>query len=184
MASLTRTGSIVAATLLILICTTTFASERRTEIYRDRTEVELTVSLDAVDDDFAGVITNPVTASYLEQLVECVRDHPADQVAVLPDNPAIYPYLELSNPFPADWVIPLDIIGSEGRFIDAAAALDDRGGYLVLFQPVQASLLGKLESLERDPDGPFRDPALGKSIRNELTGQRITCGPFDGVWAP
>ena len=184
MASLTRTGSIVAATLLILICTPTFASERRTEVYRDRTEAELTVSLDAVDDDFAGVITNPITASYLEQLVECVRDHPADQVAVLPDNPAIYPYLELSNPFPADWVIPLDIIGSEGRFIDAAAALDDRGGYLVLFQPVQASLLGKLESLERDPNGPFRDPALGESIRSELTGQRITCGSFDGVWAP
>jgi hypothetical protein len=182
--SMARAGRVVAATLLVLICTPTFVSERRTEIYRDRPAVELTASLDAVDDDFAGVVTNPITASYLEQLVECVHDHPADEVAVLPDNPAIYPYLELSNPFPADWIIPLDIIGSEGRFVEAAAALDDRGGYLVLFQPVQASLLGKLENLDPSPDGPFRDRQLGEAIRNELTGQSIRCGPFDGVWAP
>ena len=174
----------VGALILVVAWTPTFVSGRLTYTYRDRPAEQLTASLSAVDDDFRGIRTNPVTAEYMAQLVDCIAAHPAEQVAVLPDNPVIYPALELSNPFPMDWILPLDIINSEYRLIEAAAALNDRGGYLVLFQPVGAHRLARMDVLERSSSGPFRDPALGALIRAELTGTTVKCGQFDGVWAP
>ena len=174
----------IAALILMVAWTPTFVSGRLTYPYRDRPVEQLTASLSVVDDDFSGIRTNPVTAEYMAQIVDCIAAHPAQRVAVLPDNPVIYPALELSNPFPMDWILPLDTINSEHRLVEAAASLDDRGGYLVLFQPVGAHRLARMDALKRTSAGGFRDPALGALIRAELTGAEVTCGEFDGVWAP
>ena len=58
----------------------------------------------------AGVRSGPAMLTYLTQLRDCVRAHPAGRVAVLPDNALVYPALGLRNPFPMDWLIPRELI--------------------------------------------------------------------------
>jgi hypothetical protein len=161
-----------------------FVSERLDRTYRDRPAAELTADLGSVDADFAGVLTNPTTAAYLEQIVSCVEAYPASRVAILPDNPMIYPVLGLENPFPVVWIIPLEIRGSEDRIVDAARAIDETGDYLVLFQPVEARRLAVVDGLAKTEAGPFRDAELGERIRREFTGNPVTCGDFEGFRSP
>jgi hypothetical protein len=178
-----RLAAAAIALILAVAITPTFAHARTELTYRDRPAAQLTSPLDAVDDDFAGVVTNPVTAEYLEQVRECIRAFPAERVAVIPDNAALYWTLELHNPFPVDWMIPLDITGSEGRIVDATRVLDREGHYLVLFEPIAANKLQNVDRLPSFGETVFRDPQLGEMIRSSLSGAVVRCGAFEGVWS-
>lgn len=179
-----RVAGLSAAALLIVLTVPAFVHARLTQVYRDRPVAELTASLGTVHPDWAGVRTNPTTAEYFRELVDCVARFPAAWVAVLPDNPVVYPHLSLRNPFPADWVIPLEIAGSQDRFISAAAELDRRGNYLVLVQRVAAHHLPRVDSLGPSHRNPWRDPTFGAAVEAELTGRRIACGDFVAIWSP
>ncbi|MGH2428170.1 MAG: hypothetical protein ACRDGV_04680 [Candidatus Limnocylindria bacterium] len=174
----------VASLLFALGVVPTFAIARTQTIYRDRPASALTVDLGTVHPEMAGVMTNPVTAAYLEQLEECVESHPAGRVAALPDNAYIYPLLGLRNPLPIDWIIPADITGSEDRIVAAAREIDRAGDYLVLFQTVSVAPLATFERLEPAADGGFREPALGARIRESFSGPPVSCGVFEGFWSP
>ncbi len=182
--NLGRVGALAVATLFAVLILPTFVSERLDRSYRDRPLDELTAELGSVHEDFAGVVTNPMTAAYLEEMVACVEAYPASEVAILPDNPIMYPILGLANPFPVVWIIPLEIVGSEERLVDAARELDARGDYLALFQSVEARRLAVVDSLDRTDRNAFRDQALGNRIRESFNGTEITCGSFDGFWSP
>jgi hypothetical protein len=116
-----------------------------------------------------------------------VDAYPARQVAVLPDNPGIYPALELKNPFPVDWMIPLWIFHESPRILSSATALDRSGDYLVLFQTFAAADLAERQQLPRAGPGDavyFESGGfLTREILSRLHGKKIYCGPFLGVYS-
>jgi hypothetical protein len=165
----------------------TFAVTRAASPYYDRPEAQLTAPLGTLLPAFGRLRTNTETAAYLSAVRACVQQHPAREVAVLPDNAGLYPAFGLTNPFPADWLYPPEVAGSETRLLDAAAALDRRGGYLVLFQVTAALALARLPALPAaaPTTPPFAyGTTLGTDILARLHGARIACGPFVGAYAP
>ena len=163
-----------------------FVAVRFAHPYGDRPEAELTASLRAASPEWGRIRTNPATASYLTELASCVRSHPARWTAALPDNPGIYPALDLRNPFPIDWMYPDEVAGEEERILQTARRLAREGDYTVLFQTYPIARLTE--------PGPFPPPAgpdsvplarpLLTRIWRILDGTRFTCGPFVGVTAP
>jgi hypothetical protein len=174
-----------------LIATTTLCvalvSARRQSPYNDFPASELTANLLEVSPNFGGIRTNPITAEYLTQMASCVRRFPAPQVAVLPDNPGIYPALDLHNPFPTDWMLASETAGHNVRIRDSAKTLDARGGYLVLFQTIPVWSVpyeGKLEPAGAEAVPFSYDRTLTAGILGELTGERVACGVFVGIYSP
>jgi len=175
-------GALALAALVI----STFVDTRKLASYSDEPEPRLTFPLSTVAPAFGRIRTNPTTGRYLEELATCVRRYPARWVAVLPDNPGLYPALHLDNPFPLDWMYPLEVQGSERRIVEAARTLDERGDYLVLFQTVSAYELAwrKDIAMATPESAPFFRSPLGAEIRDHLHGQRVACGSFVGAYDP
>jgi hypothetical protein len=168
-------------------------SAREAEPYYDRAASELTASVGDVDDDFAGIRTSPVTASYMHGLQSCLQRYPAGHVAVIPDNPGVYVAMGLHNPFPIDWFWTPDYRGQRARIIDAAFDLEQDGHYLVLFQTVSGLFLTRLPRLpdatRRSVPLPFSqsilyDPTLAGALIRVLKGRHVVCGSFLGIYSP
>jgi hypothetical protein len=180
----TRPGwSAAAATALLLVVVPTFVTARVEHVYRDAPRAALTQDLGRIHHNLAGIRTNHQTAAYIRGIADCVADHPARWVAVLPDNPALYPVFGWENPLPIDFLYPPDYQGSEGRITAAAQRLDRSGDYLVLFQTV------RVDALARDAAevaGTFAyDPGLQDEVAAALTtGRPVDCGVAVGLWAP
>lgn len=183
-----RIASALIATTALCIG---LVSSRRQFPYSDLPAPQMTASLVDVSPHFGRIRTNPITAEYLTQLASCVRSFPASRVAVLPDNPGIYPALSLHNPFPTDWMFANEKVGEtvgyNSRILESARALDARGGYLILFQTISIWSVpyeGKLEPA-RLGTAPFSyDESLTAGLLDELSGQRVACGVFVGVYSP
>ena len=151
---------------------------------------QLTVSLGSATPAMQGIRTNPSTALYVNQIGECLRQFPAAEVAVLPDSPFAYPAFELENPFPLDWPLAPELVGdAPQRMLDTVDRLNRDGDYLVLFatqgtwqlrngEPVQASVPVDAPHISVSFAG------LEDQIRAGLTGRRVSCGSFVGVWSP
>ncbi len=156
--------------------------------YRDRAQSALTAGLGPVAPSMAKIRTNPVTAQYIGQIAQCVREHPARSVAVLPDNPFVYPALGLSNPFPVDWPLPLEMTPKvRQRMLDVASELDRRGDYLVMFQTVSTTSLPALPALPSAVAGTTPivvESGLEPQLLARLTGTHLSCGSFVAVWRP
>lgn len=155
--------------------------------YRDLPVSQLSEQLSRISPEFGRIRTNPVTFMYLAQMADCIEEYPAASVAVLPDNPGIYPALGLRQPFPMDWMFENDTAGHNERIVEAAKELDRTGGYLVLFQTFAIEPLPALTDLDPVTTDavPFSyDGSLTAGILGELSGQRIACGSFVGVYSP
>lgn len=181
-------ASAVAGVLAVVLTGSMMITTHDRATAIDRPRAELTEDLGDAAPALRWIRTNPSTAKYVGQIRECLREHPASRVAVLPDNAFAYTAFDLRNPFPNDWPLPLELVGGSGRLmLDAADALDRDGDYLVLFQTVGP---GELAAEAPVPDAVAPDaPILSRSgleevIRSELDGVRISCGSFVGVWSP
>jgi hypothetical protein len=156
--------------------------------YLDLPRALLTKDLGDVTPAMWGIRTNPSTYRYIEQIRDCVRRFPASKVAVLPDNPFVYPALGLHNPFPVEWPLPLELVGDgPRRMIIRAQELNREGDYLVLFQTVLPQILtqgGPVPEHVAANSPSFDHVDLENDIRALLTGQVVTCGSFIGRWAP
>ncbi|HVK22967.1 MAG TPA: hypothetical protein VM677_16540 [Actinokineospora sp.] len=155
--------------------------------YADQPQGALTVDLGSISPELRFVRTTPEVARYVGQIKDCLDRHPAGQVAILPDNPFAYPVFGLRSPFPMDWPLTLELVAdARDRMLTAATDLDARGDYLVLFQTVRAHdlTLGARAPESIAPTTPIAayGPLEGQ-INARLTGARITCGSFHGVWA-
>ena len=178
-----------AASALLVVATLLWLSSlHAANPYRDRPHVELTADLGAVAPEMRGVRTTPSTYEYVAQIADCVQRHPASEVAVLPDNPFVYPVLGLHNPFPIDWPLPMELVAdTRERMAETAERLDARGDYLVLFQTVSDAQLatGAPVPSTVPATSPVVDPAgIADMISTRLQGRLITCGSFVGIWAP
>jgi hypothetical protein len=182
--ALVALGTVVTLAGSSLI-TAAFAQARYRHPYGDRPAAELTAPLADVSPEFGSIRTNPNTASYLSELARCVRAHPASRTAVLPDNPGIYPALELRNPFPIDWMYFAEIAGHEDRILRATRRLNERGDYLVLFQTFKLTALQETAPLPKaTATSRIHGGPLMHEIRARLHGRAVTCGYFVGVYAP
>jgi hypothetical protein len=154
----------------------------------DRAQDELTVDLGTVTPTMSGIRTSPVTATYVRQIRDCLRRYPAAKVAVLPDNPFVYPAFKLDNPFPLDWPLPMELVAdSPQRMLDAVRKLNREGDYLVLFQTRTVTDLrdGKPVPKNVSVDAPiYLESGMESQIRDGLTGEKVSCGGFVGVYAP
>ncbi|WP_370944473.1 hypothetical protein AB5J62_36000 [Amycolatopsis sp. cg5] len=153
--------------------------------YADRPQARLTHDLGDISPSLLWVRTNPSVHAYLAQLRDCVAKYPAAKVAIMPDNAFAYPALNLRNPFPMDWVLPMEVVGdTEQRMLDTIGELNRDGDYLVLFQTVTAQALAAGEPVPASvPPGsrPAYHTGLEERILDRLTGEHITCGNFVGV---
>jgi hypothetical protein len=182
-----RAGAATLALLATAVTGIAFLGQREEHPYYDRPKPELTARLDGVSPEFGRIRTNVVTATYLEDLASCVDRHPARRVAVLPDNPGIYPALGLRNPFPIDWMYPNEVEKEERRILEVARALERDGDYLVLFQTFSAYRLFQFDDVGEVPASSepyFHKNELGPRILETLKGTRVTCGWFVGFYRP
>ncbi len=157
---------------------------RMDSVYRDLPAAQLTADLTGVSPALAGVLTNPTTAAYLEQIKTCVAKFPASRVAILPDGAGAYSALGLHPALPIDWLWPPDYRGSatsQALILAAAAELRRDGDALVLWQSFDTGDLAGLATLPTATlsSPPFdHDPVLSGQIRAALGGFNDTCGSF------
>ena len=177
----------VAFGLLFVATVPAFAIARSEYVHRDAPRRELTADLGALSPALAGIRTNERTATYLRVMRDCVEAHPAGSVAVLPDNPAVYPAFGWRNPLPLDFLFPPEYEGARDEVLQSSRVLAERGDYLVLFQRVRADTLLDPGIDLTGAGGPHTyDPALTAKMRDVLAsnGDPIACGAFDGYHAP
>lgn len=186
--------SVAAAVVVAVLAVAWGVSIRQSRIYRDSPAPQLTAHLSSVAAPLGGLVSTPMTLRYLDDLKICVRLHPARWVAVVPDNASLYAIMGWHNPFPIDWMLPGDYVGSGSRLIASARSLDARGDYLVIFQTFPA---GTLETTTRsaysreaalvaaDPNMtlPYA-PGVLQQIRNQLHGTTFACGAFIALYSP
>jgi hypothetical protein len=130
-----------------------------------------------------GVSMDAATATYLSDAGRCLKLHKARWKAVLPEGALADALFNLRNPVPIDWFWPPSYNYRDGpqRLIDAAAKIDARGNYLLLFQTNRIPLPnipGKVQSF-------VYDPGLGNAIVSKFVHARRTqCGEFIAFYAP
>lgn len=154
----------------------------------DMPRADLTADLGAVTPAMHGIRTTSSTATYVAQIAQCIRRYPASDVAVLPDNPFVYAAFKLHNPFPMDWPLPMELVGdSPQRMLDTVTQLNRHGNYLVLFETIPWSVLRAAPPVPAHVpvDAPIVVASgLENQIHDGLTGEKVSCGSFVGVWSP
>ncbi|MDI9933062.1 MULTISPECIES: hypothetical protein [Nocardiaceae] len=176
-----------AAVLIVGLAASFLVVEQAQSPYRDLPRAELTASLGAVAPELRGIRSNSSMLVDLEQIRDCVRSHPAEKTAVLPDNPYVYPALGLRNPFPLDWMLPMELIAdTRQRIIAVADELKNQGSFLILFSTVTPEdlAIGAPVPNGVGQEAPIVDPTgTLTEIRGRAGGQSIVCGSFVGVWS-
>jgi len=181
-----RLGPAIASIALFAVTSYVFGVNRVQDVYLDRQGYQLTANLSGVSPTFGDISTNPETAQYLAQMKQCVRRFPARNVAILPENAAMYPALSLRNPFPIDWIWPYDVHGSESRILGTTDQLNRDGDYLVMFQTVDEPQIVNGDSLPPASAGsPIQAfTPIAAEIYARLNGVKTTCGTFLVVYEP
>ena len=190
-----RAAPAAASVLLLALFAYLFVSVRMLDVYGDRPATDLTVTLQQVSPAFGDIRTTPEMEQYLRQMRDCIRNHPARYVAVLPENTAMYPALSLNNPFPIDWMWPDAMHGSVPRINAATDWLNSHGDYLVLFLTVATAQVASGSPVPAaTPDTPVYAyssvtadlpyTSLPAKIYSQLKGERLTCGSFLAVYSP
>lgn len=182
-----RPDVIGAAFLLLAVSLVCFYT-RGQHVYRDRPADELQSSLEAISPKFGGIRTNPVTYTYISDIAACIREHPTQMVAMIPDNPGLYVALGVHSPLADSWAEPFDYGSDVSRFNESVHDLYRRNSYLVIFQPVFAPGLSELAQLPRMTSAASIGyvPPGGEYVHQlyaTLPGERISCGHLLAIYA-
>lgn len=178
-------GPAVAMVTLLSLLASVHLRDR--SVYRDVPAADQHVNLGAVGAELRGVRTNVVTATFVDQVVACLRDHPASRLAVVPDAPGLPALLGRTNPLPVDWWYPPELPPDLSRVWSSVAAADRDGDYLVMFQTVGADGLSLLGGLPTAMEASTLADYPGGSItrlRAGLGGEQVLCGSFVAVHRP
>jgi hypothetical protein len=185
-------GAAVAVAVTVFLFSASRELEaREARPYYDRPAAELTASVGDVDADFRGMRTSPAMSDYMHGLAGCLAQYPAVSVAILPDNPGLYPAMGLHNPFPIDWFWTNDYVGQRDRLLEAATDLSRRGDYLVLFQTVSGLFIQEFNRLPKATHGSapamlhksvIYDAPLAQDLIRVLRGKHVVCGSFLGIY--
>lgn len=173
------TGAIALVALCAVIASASVVV-RNANVYLEPPADKLTATID--EPGFALIRTSPQTAAYVESVRACVGDHPPSQVAILYDNPGLYPLLRFHNPFSTDWWLPAEL--SRDHVDRTQAAIDElsRGGdWLVLIGSINPAHLRTMKSAEITDQTPVTPHELDPGgILERLAGTEVTCRSFVG----
>jgi len=174
------TGVALLATAAVLVS----GYAREANVYREPSKSQLLAEVR--HPNFAGIRVSPQSASYVESVMRCSRNYPAQRMAVIPDNPGLYPLLGLKNPFPVDWWLreeqPAD---HSERVRQVVEGLNIERGYLVLFQTFSAQYLSDMSKSEiQNPDKIFVYNEADSLILSSLEGSKVACASFVGKYEP
>ncbi|ADJ43637.1 hypothetical protein AMES_1812 [Amycolatopsis mediterranei S699] len=176
-----------AGCVAVAVCGWVVVARHDQAAYFDLGHDRLTEDLGAVTPAMAGIRTNPSTFTFVRQIRDCLDRFPAARTAILPDSPFAYPAFGLRNPFPLEWPLPLEIVGTAPeRMLATADELNREGGYLVLFETDSIRMLATGGPVPESipPDTPVFDYlGLEKALQARLTGRVVTCGSFVGKYA-
>jgi hypothetical protein len=182
---LVQFGPVILAFATLVPTVAVFDHARSTDIYFDGGVSQVTVPLRPIDASFGAIRTDSNTARYLADIKGCLMVYPAARVAVLPDNPIIYPAFGVTDAFPISWFLPQEYAGSSTQILDVAHVLKKTGDYLVLFQ---TQAVWELDStpLRRATEAskPFAYDGVLASDLIQILGRSGTCGPFIVSYAP
>ena len=170
-------GAVLAASLAVS------TAARAGATYLDSPRAELTQAVD--HPQFALVRMSAQSAAYVDALRSCLHRYPASRVAVLPDNPGLYPLLGLRNPFDMDWWLPQERTEDQAARIDATVAeLNREDDWLVLFQsyPLMFTLPSLTVDQVNSPGSPFAYEPSDTRILDDLTGTPVQCGSLTGKY--
>lgn len=172
--------------LLIVVLTALPAMlfARAISTYNELPRVELTATVP--HEAFALIRMSPQSATYVKSLRRCLEAYPASQVAVLPDNPGLYPLLGLINPFSSDWWLPPERTIDHNTKVDATVqTLNAEESWLVLFQSYEAYGIRNLTQEQvLAPGPPYAHRQEDLDLLNRLMGEKVTCDSFTGQFKP
>jgi hypothetical protein len=143
--------------------------ERMEVSFLNETTPSAEVSIGRIVPDVGSIAVDPGATVLLRQVADCHRRFPSRWTAVLPGPALVYAVMDLSNPFPVDWIYPLEINGSSRRLIQAADKLNAEGNYLVLLRRYGPGV----------PPNPLMDQIVQK-----LSGARTACDGLVALYSP
>lgn len=163
-----------------------FGSFRDEEDWRDTPKAAATADVSDISESLTGVLVNPGQASLLRGASECIHQHPARRIAIVPDSPGLNAALDLDNPFPSDWWWPPELSGRGDRVVATARRVAKDGDALVLFNTLESFQTATLRPL---PDATSRtkpvdwDGTVARVI--DALGVPLTpCGPYLAAHLP
>jgi hypothetical protein len=170
--------------IVLFACLATMMAAREKYTYAELPRTELTATVP--DAQFALIKMSPQSAAYVAGLRECLDRFPASRVAVLPDNPGLYPLLGLSNPFSTDWWLPEERTRDHSSKVELTIQrLNGTDGWLVLFQSFGAFTLPRRTLEQVSAAGtPFAYEPTDAGLLSRLNGQDIQCLSFTGKYKP
>jgi hypothetical protein len=157
---------------------------RNSSVYRDTPRHTLQFSV--TSPQWWLIRTGFQSQKYLQQISECLARYPAEKVALIPDNPGLYPLLGLNNPFATDWWLAAERTGDfESKTSQAISDLNSHSHWLVLFQSYAASSLSDFNENQVGQTGAsFFHVDSDSRLIEQLQGTQVTCGSFLGIYRP
>ena len=179
---------IVSLSLIVTLLTSTVIS-RNNHIYQEGARSNIRFELD--EPSLRYIRMSDRTALYISLIKECIREYPAKDVAILPDGAAIYPLLNLSNPFHLDWFYNMEIDPNDkksglyvhrSKMLGVVEELNSKDGWLILFQSRKFTDYTVENVGQHGMEFSYIESDL--DILKNLVGQRVTCGSLSGIYSP
>lgn len=170
----------IALAAIALVLVPVSIVQRDGHVYQEPDAAGLTATI--ADPAFALIRTSPQTAAYVDSVRTCVGEQPPAEVALLPDNPGLYPLLRLHNPFALDWWLWAEQSPDHSERVDETLErLNATSDWLVLVGTINASTLASLplDEIDRPMDPPTAS-TLADDILDGLDGEQFTCASFHG----
>jgi hypothetical protein len=167
---------VILLTFVSIVCIQT----RKDNVYFETKYSSLNYKVN--DRQFTLVTMSKQSATYIESVIDCTSRFPAARVAVLPDNPGLYPLLGLRNPFDRDWfLVEETTLDTQSRIKKDIFELNQSTDWLVLIQSYSAADIKTLSPTEVNVNGlPFYYQESDRKLINELQGSDVLCESFSG----
>jgi len=177
-----RSGFTVLIGVVLLASLFTMVFSRQASTYSELPRAGLTKTVP--DRQFELIKMSPQSAAYLESLQRCLDRYPASLVAVLPDNPGLYPLLRLRNPFSVDWWLPPERTFDHNEKVDKTVqVMNGEDDWLVLFQSYEVYALRDLSLEQVTARGePIAHDRNDLSLLKRLKGREVKCDSFTGQY--
>ena len=154
---------------------------RRELVYRD-VPARAQVSAAGVAPDLWGVTTNGDLLAALDAVGRCLQQHPADQLAIVPDGAVVPLLFHRPNPLPVAWWFPPEVVVPRAELLASVETSLASGSHLVLFQTFPMQSLAGLGPLPAaTPDLLFEYPGgYARDLFERVPGVVVQCGPYLG----
>lgn len=180
---------LMAATIFLVVLLTATSIARNNNIYQEGKRSE--VGFEVNEPNLRYIKMSERTAKYITMVNNCVRKYPARHISILPDGAALYPILNLSNPFDIDWFYNMEIDPNfqgmgmsihDSNMQSVVRMLNVNQGWLILFQSRKFTDYNVENVYRYETKFSYIEKDLG--ILDKLEGQSVKCGSLTGKYSP